>query len=101
MFILNITCIVDDSLANEFAIWLINDYKGQIETADEIERVKIIKVLHSPNEGQTYGIQLYAATEESFAEFSKNHFPTLQKKMQIDHQGKLFIFDSLMQVIAS
>lgn len=101
MFILNITCIVDDSLASEFLAWLTSDFKSQIETTNEIESVKIIKVLNSPNEGQTYGIQLQAAKEGSFAEFREHHFTALQNKMQIEYRDKLFIFESLMQVVAS
>ncbi|WP_028297501.1 DUF4286 family protein [Olivibacter sitiensis] len=100
MFILNITCLVDNSISEEFLNWLINDYMPSIKKGNNVDAVKIIKILDSPNEGQTYTLQLHAQNESSFSHFRDIQLPLLQHKMQVEHLGKLFLFDSLMEVIA-
>lgn len=99
MYILNITCIIEDHSAAVFLKWLKDDFKVEIEHSIAFEEIKILKVLDSPNEGQTYTLQLFSASKEVFTGFKSTLFLDLSKKMNEEYRGKLLVFDSFMQLL--
>lgn len=99
MLLLNITNIISEKYANEHISWLQQAYIPSIKKALVIKEVKLLKILDSPNEGQTISLQLIAANLKEISAFKETLFPILLKKMQNELNGNLFIFDTMMESI--
>ncbi|QNL51361.1 DUF4286 family protein [Olivibacter sp. SDN3] len=99
MLLLNITNIIANEHAGEHLSWLQQVYIPLIKKELTFEEIKLLKILDSPNDGQTISLQLIAPNLKEISTFKETLLPVLHKKMQEELKGHLFIFDTTMESI--
>ncbi len=94
MFLYNVSIIIEDSIHQEVITWtkgLLNEHPGFA--------IKLLKMLHSPHEGQTYCLQVVLNDEEEIERIREQVIQRLQEYISTHHVEKAFLFDSIMQYI--
>jgi len=99
MILYNITQVVSDEKAQQYMNWLQTTYLPLLRDSTHFNDVKLFKIIDSPNEGQSFSLQLFTPSIENIASFKTSLLTILHEKMQQDFNGHLFIFDTLMQHI--
>lgn len=99
MILLNITQIISDQKVAVYTDWLKTTYIPLLKTEALFEEVKLLKILDSPNEGHSLSLQLLTKNHDNILKFKESLFTILQKKMQEDFYGHLFLFDTMMEYI--
>ena len=100
MILYNITAIVHDDVDTEFKEWANRVFLLELANKKIFKSQSLLKILDSPNEGQSYCLQMHADNEEEIALFKEREFPKFQDKIQSLWADKVFIFESKMQYIA-
>ena len=93
MILYNISLIIEDSSHDELLSWVIQLLK---EIPHES---KFLKMLDNPHEGTTYCIQVTSSDDYTFTQIQKDITQVIQDYIGSHHNGKAFIFDSVMQYI--
>ncbi|GGE22715.1 DUF4286 family protein [Sphingobacterium cellulitidis] len=94
MFLYNVSIIIEDSVHQE----LINWTKGLLNENPDYA-IKLLKMLHSPHEGQTYCLQTILNSKEEIEMIKEQVIQKLQDYISTHHVEKAFLFDSIMQYI--
>ncbi|MEH6304988.1 DUF4286 family protein [Olivibacter sp. CPCC 100613] len=99
MILFNITHIISDQKVSAYTNWLKNDYIPMVKAQSSFEEIRLLRILDSPNEGHSLSLQLLTNNQDDILKFKESLFTILQKKMQEDFYGHLFLFDTLMEYI--
>jgi len=94
MYLYNVSIIIEDSVHQEIIQWtkdLLNDNPDY--------SIKLLKMMHSPHEGQTYCLQTVVNSEEEIERVKDGIIQKLQEYITLHHVEKAFLFDSIMQYI--
>lgn len=95
MYLYNVSIIIEDSIHQEIVEWtqdLVNEYSE--------DKISLLKMLHSPHEGQTYCLQVVVSSEEEIERIKEQIIQKLQNYIAEHHMEKAFLFDSIMQYIS-
>lgn len=94
MFLYNVSIIIEDSVHQSLLDWI----KQQLLTNGD-PALKLLKMLYSPHEGQTYCLQIVVEDEQAIEDIKAGLIQMLQEHIASNYQDKAFIFDSVMQYI--
>lgn len=100
MILYNITCIIEDDLANDFVGYLKDNYLDKYAPNPVISQIKLFRVLNSPNEGVSLSLQIEFSDEQQAKALKEELILPLQTLMQSNYRNRLFIFDTSMALIS-
>lgn len=94
MYLYNISLIVEENQHDLFIDWLKQEWFPSLET-----KTNLLKMINSPHEGHTYCVQMTVKNEEEISSFQQQYLSVLQQHIAVNHNEKVFIFDSVMQYL--
>jgi len=99
MILYNITVIVDHDIEVEFKEWAHRIFLPELAKSEIFKSQSLLKVLDSPNEGETYSLQMIASDADDIKSFQESHLSLLHDKTQDVWANKIYLFESRMQYI--
>lgn len=99
MLLYNVTVIVDDANADEWLQWMKEFHIPKVMASGKFVSNRLLKVVDSPNEGQTYCVQYVADNLTAYEDYQTNYSPAMQTELQRKFENKLVAFSTLMQYI--
>lgn|SRR5690554_5789050 len=100
MILYNITALVDTDIKSEFQEWIHRVFLLDLTNSGHFKTQSLLKVLDSPNEGETFSIQVIARGADELELFKTNYLPVLHQQIQQVWNNKVFLFESKMEYIA-
>ncbi|MCA5006086.1 DUF4286 family protein [Sphingobacterium bovistauri] len=94
MYLYNISIIVENERHESLIQWVRENWLSTLP-----EGVKLLKMLDSPHEGQTYCVQLMFEYPSDIPNFQKEKLILLQEYIAENHLEKAFLFDSTMKYL--
>jgi hypothetical protein len=100
MIIYNVTIKVEQSIADQWLQWLLNEHIPDIMQTGCFSSHKVVRLLEvDESEGPTYAIQYHADSKADYNRYIEMHTTTMRQK-SIDKWGNRFIaFRSVMQIV--
>ena len=100
MIIYNVTIKVEQSIADQWLQWLLNEHIPDIMQTGCFSSHKVVRLLEvDESEGPTYAIQYHADSKADYNRYIEMHATTMRQK-SVDKWGNRFIaFRSVMQVV--
>jgi hypothetical protein len=100
MFIYNVTTKIEETVAEDWLIWLKQEHIPEILQTGCFTHATILQLLEvDDNEGPTYAVQYYAESKALYNRYIEMFAAGLRQKV-IDKWGNQFIsFRTLMQVV--
>lgn len=99
MLLYNVTVIVEDSAADEWLQWMRDIHIPEVMETGKFVSNRLLKVLDSPNEGQTFCAQYVAENLTDYESYQKDHAPALQEKLRVKFENRFVAFRTLMQYV--
>ncbi len=99
MLVYNETFIVDETIIDEWLIWLKTNHIAAIMATGVFDSYKILTVLDSPNEGVTYCFQYHTDTVERYSDFYYKHMEQIHKTHNQAFDGRAVLFHTLMETV--
>ncbi len=99
MLLYNVTVILEDSAASEWLQWMQETHIPQVMATGKFVSNRLLKVLDSPNEGQTFCAQYVVEDLASYEAYRTMHSPALQADMQARFENRFVAFRTLMQYV--
>lgn len=93
MYLYNVSIIVERSENHIFYPWLHTFIVNSIEQ----ETIHFLKLQDSHHDGETYCLQIHCRDKSLIEDFKTKYIVPLQDYITQHHQGKILIFDSLME----
>lgn len=100
MILYNITVIVDPDIEVEFKEWAHRIFLPSLANTEIFKSQSLLKVLDSPNEGETYSLQMIASDADNIKLFQETQLSLLHDKTGNVWANKIYLFESQMQYIA-
>lgn len=100
MILYNITALVDTDIEIEFREWVHRVFLLELTNSGHFKTQSLLKVMDSPNEGETFCIQVIAKAEEEITLLKSTYLPALNQQIQRAWNKRVFIFESKMNYIA-
>jgi hypothetical protein len=100
MILYNITIITDNDIIDEFREWAIHVFLPNIAKTELFKAQSLLKVNDSPNEGETFCIQIIANSNEEIVLFQQNQLSQLHEKSNDIWLNKIYLFESKMEYLA-
>jgi len=94
MYLYNVSIIIEDSIHQDLFAWT-----KKILQENQDSEIKLLKMLHSPYEGQTYCLQAVVNDENEINQIKEKVIQKIQDYITKNHGEKAFLFDSIMQYI--
>jgi hypothetical protein len=100
MIIYNVTIKVDESIADVWLQWLLNEHVPDVMNTGCFSSHKVVRLLEvDDTEGPTYAVQYQAASKADYNRYLEK-FASEMRQRSIDKWGNRFIaFRSVMQVV--
>lgn len=100
MIIYNVTIKVDESIADLWLQWLLNEHVPEVMNTGCFSSHKVVRLLEvDDTEGPTYAVQYQAASKADYNRYLEK-FASEMRQRSIDRWGNRFIaFRSVMQVV--
>lgn len=99
MLLYNVTVILEDSAAGEWLQWMQETHIPQVMATGKFVSNRLLKVLDSPNEGQTFCAQYVVEDLASYEAYKATHSTALQADMQARFENRFVAFRTLMQYV--
>jgi hypothetical protein len=100
MILYNITALVDTDIKSEFQEWIHRVFLLDLTNSEHFKTQSLLKVLDSPNEGETFAIQVIARGADEIEVLKSSYLPVLHQQIQQVWNNKVFLFESKMEYIA-
>lgn len=100
MILYNITVIANNDIKDEFREWAIHVFLPTIAQSELFKSQSLLKVNDSPNEGETFCIQIIAKSETEIALFQQTQLSLLHEKSNDIWLNKIYLFESKMEYLA-
>lgn len=100
MILYNITVIADSDIKDEFREWTIHVFLPTLAKVELFKSVSLLKVTDSPNEGETFCIQIIANSNKEISLFQQNQLILLHEKSKDVWLNKIYLFESKMDYLA-
>lgn len=97
MLVHNLTFIVEKNIAELFLEQLKASVIPKIEGTACFSSYTVFKVLHSPNEGVTYCLQLFAPDYQGYEKFQKEYAQILFSEFDMQYSNRYVLYASLME----
>lgn len=94
MYLYNISIIVENERHETVIQWVKENWLGLLPA-----EAKLLKMLDSPHEGQTYCVQLVFEYPSDIPDFQQQKLVLLQQYISDNHHEKAFLFDSTMKYL--
>jgi len=100
MIIYNVTIKVDESIAQHWLQWLLNEHIPDVMHTSCFVDYKVVRLLEvDDDDGPTYAIQYYAKSKSDYNRFIEMYAATLGQ-LSFEKWGERFIaFKSVMEVV--
>ena len=99
MIIYNVTCNVENQIAEEWMYWMKEVHIPEVMKCGIFTVCQINKVLISNEEGETFAVQYSCPTMKDLHNYQVNYSPSLQKKHSERYGTKVVAFRTLLEVI--
>lgn len=100
MILYNITVIADNDIKDEFREWTIHVFLPTISKSELFKSQSLLKVKDSPNDGETFCIQIIANGDKEINLFQQDQLFLLHEKSKDVWLNKIFLFESQMEYLA-
>lgn len=100
MILYNITIIADNDIKDEFREWAIHMFLPNVLKSELFKSQSLLKVQDSPNDGETFSLQLIASSDSAITAFQQQHLPHLHEKANEVWSNKIYFFESKMEYLA-
>ena len=98
MIIYNVTINIDESIHNEWLIW-IKEHIPQVLATGKFSEAKLTKVLVSGEEGVTYSVQYRAKSREDLDNYYKHDAERLKGDGMAKFADKMLAFRTELEII--
>ncbi len=100
MFIYNVTCKVDHSIAADWLQWMKTEHIPELIATGCFQKAVILQLLDVDEaEGPTYAVQYYAENRAQYNRYIENFAAPMRKKGMEKWGNKTIAFRSVMQVV--
>ncbi|WP_161987531.1 DUF4286 family protein [Arcticibacter tournemirensis] len=99
MILYNITFIIDDTVNSEWLEWMNEKLLPAVANTDLFISQRLLKVLDSPNAGETYCLQVTTNNIGNYHMFKQAHEPGIIRPLLESFENKLVFFNTLMEFI--
>lgn len=99
MYLYNVTNIIEDDLAQEWLRWMSQIHLPQIMETKKFISFRLLKVIDSPNEGQTFCVQYVVKNITDYQVYQKEFEPALQAQIKEKFANRAVAYHSLMEYI--
>ncbi|MGV8880068.1 MAG: DUF4286 family protein [Sphingobacteriaceae bacterium] len=99
MIIYNITFLVENGERQAWLKWIKSVYIPETMGTGLFHANRILRVLNSPNEGETYCIQYESASLDHYDQYITNYATETQLALQQKFGNKQVSFSSVMEII--
>ncbi len=99
MLVYNETFIVDDTIIDEWLLWIKTNHIPSILATGAFDSYKVLTVLDSPNEGITYCFQYHTDTVERYSDFYYKHMDQLHQTHNAQFEERFALFHTLMETV--
>src|SRR5690554_3219682 len=100
MILYNITVIADNDVKDEFREWTIHVFLPFITKSELFKTQSLLKVKDSPNDGETFCIQIIAKSDKEVNLFQGKQLLLLHEKSKDIWLNKIYLFESKMEYLA-
>ena len=97
--IYNVTVIIDDSVGEEWLIWMKDKHIPDLMGTGYFLSYTFTKILAESEGGTSYSIQYLCSSMEDLNEYQEKSAPAFQKEHSEKYQGKFAAFRTLLEVI--
>ena len=99
MIIYNVTVSIEDDIQKEWVMWMQNEHIPEVMETKMFNDYKLCRVISVPDEKNTYSIQYYSESMESYTNYQENYAAVLQKKHLDKFHNKFVAFRTLLEVL--
>lgn len=99
MIIYNITFLVENAQHQEWLQWIKSVHIPETMRTGLFHANRILRVLNSPNEGETYCIQYELASLDHYEQYMTNYATQTQLALQQKFGNKQVSFSAVMEII--
>jgi len=101
MIIYNVTLNVDESIHDEWMLWMHSTHVPEVMATGTFQSFKMLRLLtrQSDETGETYAIQYIAASIEDYMAYQEQFAPALQQKTVEKFGNKILAFRTLMEEV--
>lgn len=99
MFLYNLTLIVEDNSAEELLLFIKDKLIPKALETDLFTDHKILKVVDSPNEGQTFCLQLFTKSNNEYITYVEKFSLALEGALDLQFKNRYVPYRTLMEHI--
>lgn len=101
MIIYNVTINIDETIHNDWLIWMKTTHIPDVMNTGFFVENKICKVISTQEDetGHTYAIQYTCANMDDLEKYQKKHALKLQQEHLNRYEGKFAAFRTLLEVV--
>lgn len=99
MLILNITLLISPEAHVPLSHWVKHQFMPQVPRHPGAVAPRFLRVIDSPNQEETYCIQVSFPDAEQLQAFKENEYLLLHKKLKKDFTEKVLTLESTMESI--
>lgn len=101
MIIYNVTINVDESIHNEWLLWMKQEHLPEVMATGMFQSYKILRLLSRQEDetGHTYAIQYSCQNLQDYDKYQQEFAPGLQAKTKAKFDGKFAAFRTLLEEI--
>jgi hypothetical protein len=101
MILYNVTINIDDSIHDEWMLWMLNEHIPQVLDTGMFRNYRMFKVLTRQDEesGTTYCIQYFADTMSDYNFYIEEYAPKFRAETERKFSGKYVAFRTLLEEV--
>lgn len=99
MIIYNITFLVENGHHQDWLQWVKSVHVPETMQTGLFHSFRILRVLDSPNEGETYCLQYESKSLKHYQQYMSDYAPEIQQVLQQRFENKQVSFSTVMEII--
>ncbi|MBE7175373.1 MAG: DUF4286 family protein [Mucilaginibacter polytrichastri] len=99
MIIYNVTLVVEDDIRDEWLKWMQEIHIPEVMATGKFSGYRLLSILDSPNEGQSYCAQYYTSSVEQYNAYVEEDAARLQGALAEKFGHQYVAFRTLMEVL--
>ena len=99
MIIYNVTVNIDDSVHDEWLMWMKEKHIPDVMATGFFLENKLCRIMVDEEQGRSYSFQYTCKNMEDLKEYQAKHAPRLQKEVKDKYGDKFVAFRTLLEVI--
>ena len=97
MFLYNVTHIVEDTVVDDWLVWMEKVHVPKIMATGNFITHKLWRVIDSPNEGVTYSNQFFFEELEQYVAYMETYAPEFEAEIKERFGENVLSFTSILQ----